>query len=427
MAVELRLPDIGEGLTEAEIVRWLVDVGERVREDQAVVEIQTDKAVTEMPAPANGVVAALGAQVGEVIRVGDVLIVIDDARGSPAGPATALAATAAAAPAHGAATSNPVPAADGETRRDGGRPKATPATRGLARRLGVDLSMVSGTGPGGRITDADVEAAGQGGSSHAGGNGAPVGVADRVVTRPAPPAPRVQPLHDDERVPFRGVRRRTAENLTASWQQVPHVSSFTEVDVTDLFGMRTELKPVAEERGVALTLTAFFVKATALALRRVPMMNASLDLDAGEIVVRGHRNVAVAVNTPDGLVLPVVTDADGKSVLAIARELQELTARARDRSLELAAMTGSSFTISNYGPLGGWFGTSLVRPGETGVLGFGPAPEKPAVVDGQIAIRRIMVLNGGADHRVVDGAEIIGFVVEVKDLLEHPLRLLVDE
>jgi pyruvate dehydrogenase E2 component (dihydrolipoamide acetyltransferase) len=426
MAVELRLPDIGEGLTEAEIVRWLVDVGEQVREDQAVVEIQTDKAVTEMPAPANGVVAALGAQVGEVIHVGDVLIVIDDGRESPVVAAASAGRTPAGAAATATAAPSSVAAFDGGTRRDGGRPKATPATRGLARRLGVDLSAVTGTGPGGRITDADVEAASRGERSHADGNGAPAPAAPRAVTHAAP-APRAQPQRDDERIPFRGVRRRTAENLTASWQQVPHVSSFTEVDVTDLFEVRTELKPVAEERGVALTLTAFFVKATALALGRVPMMNASLDLEAGQIVVRGHRNVAVAVNTADGLVLPVVTDADTKSVLAIARELQELTARARDRSLELAAMTGSTFTISNYGPLGGWFGTSLMRPGETGVLGFGPAPEKPAVVDGQIAIRRIMVLNGGADHRVVDGAEIIGFVVAVKDLLEHPLRLLVDE
>jgi pyruvate dehydrogenase E2 component (dihydrolipoamide acetyltransferase) len=231
----------------------------------------------------------------------------------------------------------------------------------------------------------------------------------------------------DERIPFRGVRRRTAENLTASWQQVPHVSSFAEVDVTDLLAMREELKPMAEERGVVLTLTAFFVKATALGLRRFPMMNASLDTEASEIVVRGHRNVAVAVNTDDGLVLPVVADADAQPLLAIARELHELVGKARDRTLDLAAMSGSTFTISNYGPLGGWFGTSLVRPGETGVLGFGPAPEKPAVVDGQIVIRRLMALNGGADHRVVDGQDIIGFVVVVKDLLEHPLRLLAED
>jgi pyruvate dehydrogenase E2 component (dihydrolipoamide acetyltransferase) len=223
------------------------------------------------------------------------------------------------------------------------------------------------------------------------------------------------------------VRRRTAENLTASWQQVPHVSSFAEVDVTDLFAVRDELKPVAEERRVALTLTAFFVKATALGLQRFPMMNASLDTEAGEIIVRGHRNIAIAVNTDDGLVLPVITDADAKPVLAIARELHEVTARARARTLELAAMSGSTFTISNYGPLGGWFGTSLVRPGETGVLGFGPAPEKPAVVDGQIVIRRLMALNGGADHRVVDGQDIIGFVVAVKDALEHPVRLLAED
>jgi pyruvate/2-oxoglutarate dehydrogenase complex dihydrolipoamide acyltransferase (E2) component len=389
MAVELRLPDIGEGLTEAEIVRWLVAVGDHVREDQPILEIQTDKAVTEMPAPATGVVATLGGGVGDLIRVGEILVVIDDGNGTAPAPTAARPTVA--------------------------RPKAAPATRGLARRLGVELTTLTGTGPGGRITDDDVTTA-----ARAGGEAV-------AASRPAAVAPPPSPVAGDERVPFRGVRRRTAENLTASWQQVPHVSSFTEVDVTDLFTLRSELKPLAEEREVPLTLTAFFVKATALGLRRVPMMNASLDAEAGEIIVRGHRNIAVAVNTDDGLVLPVVADADTKPVLAIARELQDLTTRARDRTLDLASMSGSTFTISNYGPLGGWFGTSLVRPGETGVLGFGPAPEKPAVVDGQIVIRRLMVLNGGADHRVVDGEDIIGFVVAVKDLLEHPVRLLAED
>lgn len=406
MAVEFRLPDIGEGLTEAEIVRWLVAVGDRVREDEPIVEIQTDKAVTEMPAPTTGVVATLGGGVGDLIRVGEVLVVIDDGNG-----------TAAAAP----------PETVAEPRAAAvSRPKAAPATRGLARRLGVDLAAVSGSGSGGRILDEDVEAAARNGAVAVPGRGAEP-ASPAAMPPPPPRTPRPSPAAADERVPFRGVRRRTAENLTTSWQQVPHVSSFAEVDVTDLFAARAELKQVAEERGVPLTLTAFFVKATALGLRRFPMMNASLDTAAGEIIVRGHRNVAVAVNTDDGLVLPVITDADAKPLLAIARELHDLTGRARDRTLELAAMSGSTFTISNYGPLGGWFGTSLVRPGETGVLGFGPAPEKPAVVDGQIVIRRLMALNGGADHRVVDGQDIIGFVVAVKDLLEHPLRLLAED
>jgi pyruvate/2-oxoglutarate dehydrogenase complex dihydrolipoamide acyltransferase (E2) component len=387
MGVELRLADIGEGLTEAEIVRWLVAVGDRVREDQPVVEIQTDKAVTEMPSPATGTVAALGAAEGDVIRVGDLLVVIDAGDGAPAAPAAPAPAAAAAA-----------------------RPKATPATRARARALGVDLATVTGTGPGGRITDADLDHPVSAPAAAHTASDRP----DRVVGG------------EDERVPFRGVRRRTAENLTASWQQVPHVSSFAEVDVTDLFALRDDLKPEAAERGVALTLAAFFVKATALALRRHPMMNARLDVDASEIVMRSRRNVAVAVDTPDGLVLPVVVDADALPLLTIARRLDDLIARARDRTLDLASMSGSTFTISNYGPLGGWFGTSLVRPGETGVLGFGPAPEKPAVVDGQIVVRRIMVLNAGADHRVVDGQDIIAFIVAVKELLEHPVRLLAE-
>ncbi len=304
--MELRLPDIGEGLTEAEIVRWLVAVGDRVREDQPIVEIQTDKAVTEMPAPATGVVATLGGGEGDLIRVGEVLVVIDDGNGAVPAPAVERAAS----------SSSSASAVDERA----SRPKATPATRGLARRLGVELSSLTGTGPGGRITPADVEAA-----TGAAGDGV-----SAATTTPLPPPTVVRvpaAAAADERVPFRGLRRRTAENLSASWQQIPHVSSFVEADVTDLFALRGELKPLAEERGISLTLTALFVKATALGLRRFRMMNASLDTEAGEIIVRARRNIAVAVNTDDGLVLPVVNDADAKPVLAIARELQDLTAQ----------------------------------------------------------------------------------------------------
>ena len=419
MAVRFLLTDVGEGLTEAEIVRWLVNVGDSVKEDQPLVEIQTDKAVTEMPAPATGVVAELGGGEGDLLHVGDLLLVIDDGK----------AAVTVVGGAHGddhATTASPVqpgpvapaavPVASSTPAPVSQRPLATPSTRGLARSLGVDLRTVAGTGPGGRITDDDVRTATQ-----------PQPLAAVAPTTRIVAAPIVRAVtHDDERVPFRGIRRRTAENMTAAWQNVPHVSSFAEVEVDSLFTLRAELRPLATEHGIELTLTAFFVKATALALREFPDMNASLDLAAGEIVRWGHRNIGVAVDTDAGLVLPVIRDADAVPLLSIARELQGVAAAARDRSLTLAAMSGGTFTISNYGPLGGWFGTSLVHDAEVGVLGFGPAVDKAVVRNGAVVPGKVMVINAGADHRVVDGRPIIGFVTAVKHLLEQPTRLLLE-
>jgi pyruvate dehydrogenase E2 component (dihydrolipoamide acetyltransferase) len=391
---EFRLVDIGEGLTEAEIVSWLVAVGDRVVEDQPVVEIETDKAVVEMPAPVTGTVVALGGEVGSVISVGEVLIVVDD--GTAGGDGKRPPRDATAAPA---------------------RPLATPATRGLARRLGVDLMSVTGNGPGGRIVDADVLAATSPAAAPA-APPAPAPVAPRIE-REAPPA--------GTRIALRGVRKRTAENMTAAWQAVPHVDSFHEVDVTDLFALRDQLKPVAAGRGVQVTLTAFFVKATALALVEHPMLNASIDVAAGEIVLHPRRHVAVAVDTPDGLVLPVVRDADERPLLDLAAELNRLGELARARRLSPSELSGSTFTVSNHGVFGGWFGTSLVHGSEVGIAGFGPARRRPEFdADDRVVARRILVMNLAADHRVVDGRDIINFGSAIRRRLEAPLTLLFD-
>jgi pyruvate/2-oxoglutarate dehydrogenase complex dihydrolipoamide acyltransferase (E2) component len=422
--LEFRLPDIGEGLTEAEIVSWMVAVGDAVKEDQAIVAIETDKAVVEMPAPATGIVVRLGGQPGDVIKVGEVLVVIDDG-GSPSAGLPAVVPAAApppaapppAAPPPAAPPAAAPPASPAATTSRTGRPLATPATRGLARRLGVDLAAVRGTGPGGRITDADVEAV----SSTTDVSGAASTTAAPAVARP----PAVAPMAG-QRIPLRGVRKRTAETMTAAWQAVPHINSFHEVDVTALFDLRRQLKPVAAARGVDLTLTAFLVKATGLALAEQPTLNASLDLAAGEIVLHAARHVAVAVDTDDGLVLPVIRDADTTPLFAIARELNRAAELARARRLTPAEMAGSTFTISNHGVFGGWFGTSLVRGAEVGILGFGPATDRALVADGAVVARKVMVLNAGADHRVVDGRDLIRFCAAVRRALEAPVTLLTD-
>jgi pyruvate dehydrogenase E2 component (dihydrolipoamide acetyltransferase) len=424
--IEFRLVDIGEGLTEAEIVRWLVSVGDQVREDEPVVEIETDKAVVEMPAPATGTVVTLGGEPGDVITVGDVLVVIDD--GSAADDVPPMA-TRPAPPTHGSPTPppssgpagamavTPEPSAPADA-----RPLATPSTRGLARRLGVDISVVSGSGPGGRITDDDVTAAASPTPTAA---SAPADApAPKAAAEPASGADRPAAAAGT-RIALRGVRKRTAENMTEAWRAVPHVDSFHEVDVTDLFALREQHNAIAGRTSV--TMTALFVKATALALVEHPMLNASIDLGAGEIVLHDHVHIGVAVDTSDGLVLPVVRDAGTRTLADIATELTRLGESARARRLAPAEMSGATFTVSNHGVFGGWFGTSLVHGSEVGIAGFGPARRRPEFDgDGRVVARQVLVVNLAADHRVVDGRDIIRFGTAIRERLEAPLALFLD-
>jgi pyruvate/2-oxoglutarate dehydrogenase complex dihydrolipoamide acyltransferase (E2) component len=396
---EFQLPDVGEGLSEAEVVTWLVRVGDQVVTDQPMVELQTDKALVEMPAPATGTVRRLGAEEGAVLRVGDVLVVIDDGSGAAREPGTA---------------------AEAATTRRNGKPLAAPATRRLARELGVDLAGVRGSGPGGRITDADVQAAANPAPAPS-GTPAAAAAPSRRAPSPMPPGP------ERERVPLRGLRRRISETMTQSWQTIPHITAFHEVDALALLELRERLRARAERAGTPLTLTAFLVKAAALALVDHPGVNSSLDLDAGEIVLHRRRNVGVAVSTPDGLIVPVIRDADAKSLLATAREVDQLGRAARERSVDLADLQGGTFTVTNHGPLGGWFGTPIIRPGEAGILGIGRAQDRPVAVDGALAVRPVLPLSFAADHRLVDGDLQIAFCLTVKGLLQDPVQLLLGE
>lgn len=416
MAIEFRLPDVGEGLAEAEIVRWLVPVGGAVREDDAIVEVETDKAIVQITAPVTGTLTGHGAEEGQVLPVGEILAVFEAGEGAATeAPAPTAAPAAAAAPAP-APVAAPTPAS---AAAPGARPKAAPATRGLARRLGVDLTTVVGTGPGGRIVDADVEAAAAGGAPAPASAAAPAAAARPA---PAPLAPVEPPVGEDRRVPLRGVRRAIARNMLQSWTTVPHVSSMHEVDLHELVGLRTQLR--ARDRDVPMT--AFLIRAAALALREFPVLNAVVDDEREELVLRHRVNIGVAVDAPDGLIVPVIDDADRKDLHRIGAELRELAAQARDRSVPAERLRGGTFTVNNYGPLGGWFGTSLVRPGEAGILSIGPARDQVVPRDGEIVIRPVAAMVLAADHRVADGREIIGFCTSVRSLLEAPVNLLLE-
>ena len=431
MVTEFPLPDIGEGLAEAEIVRWLVAPGDTVRADEEFIEVETDKAVVGITSPVTGTLVRHGADEGDLVAVGALLAVFDDggdagaSPGAGSEPSRPEVAAVTAAPSTAEATS---PASADAPHR---KPKATPATRKLARSLSIDLTQVEGTGPGGRIVDADVERAAAGATAPAaeegqGASGPVAQVAPEASPAPTPaaaPTPAFDPpAGEDRHVPLRGIRRVVSRTMTESWTTVPHVNSIHEVDLHALQRLRAELK----EAGTPIPVTAFLAKAVARALRTYPVLNAEVSRDGEEMILKHRVNLGVAVDAPDGLIVPVIDDADVKPVATIGAELTRLAAQARDRSVPQERLRGGTFTVNNYGPLGGWFGTSLIKPPEVAILSMGPAREQVVPRDGEIVIRPVAVLALAADHRVADGNEIIGFCVAVRELLEAPVRLLVE-
>ncbi|HLE42562.1 MAG TPA: dihydrolipoamide acetyltransferase family protein [Methylomirabilota bacterium] len=417
MAREFKLPDLGEGLTEAEIVQLLVAEGDEVKEDQPVLLVETEKAQVELPSPFGGRVSHIHVKPGQRVKVGSTLLSFEG------GGAPAAARVRASAPQPARPVATPPPA--------GAPPAATPATRRLARELGVDLSTVKGSGPGGRITDEDVRAA-------AGRGPAPAKAEPARAPAPAEPGrplelhrelpvlPRFEQWGPVERERLIGVRRRSAEHLALAWSVIPHVTQHDQADVTDLEGLRRRHHPRVKERGGDLTLTVLLVKAAAIVLQAHPRFNASLDHQTGELVKKRYYHIGVAVDTPQGLVVPVVRDADRKRVRELAAELPQLVARTRDGKATLEDLRGGTFTITNTGALGGTGATPIINYPEVAILGVGRAREMPVVRDGQVVIRLILPLSLAFDHRVIDGMEAARFAADLVRLLEDPERLLLE-
>jgi pyruvate dehydrogenase E2 component (dihydrolipoamide acetyltransferase) len=421
MAQEFKLPDLGEGLTEAEIVQVLVGEGDEVKEDQPILLVETEKAQVELPSPFGGRVAKIHVRAGERVKVGSVLVSFDirAGGGEPSPPAP---------PTRGSAT-----LASGTPARPPAPPAATPATRRLARELGVDLADVKGSGPAGRISDDDVRAAaGKPPSAGKAAEGpAPPAVPAEPgrpleVQRELPPLPRFEQWGPVEREALRGVRRRSAEHLALAWAVIPHVTQHDQADITDLEALRRRQAPRLRESGGDLTLTALLVKAAALVLQAHPRFNASLDNQTGELVRKRYYNIGVAVDTPNGLVVPVLRDVDRKRVREVAAELPQLAARARDGKATIEDLRGGTFTVTNTGALGGTGATPIINYPEVAILGVGRAREMPVVRDGQVVVRLILPLSIAFDHRVIDGMEAARFGADLVRLLEDPERLLLE-
>ncbi len=415
MAREFRLPDIGEGLTEAEIVRWHVAVGETVAVDQTIVEVETDKAVVEIPSPFGGVVVRHGGDEGEVLAVGAVLVVI--AEPDEDAPADDARSPAEVAPIVGTLTSEavdltrPDPAA---ATGPGARPSALPLVRKLARDLGVDIDAIEGTGPGGRITREDVTSAVDAQGVSAGSSTPPPSPLD------AAPVAGARPTTEGERRPMSRLRRTIAANMSRSWSEIPHVTTFDQVDAGRLLEVRSAL---AKRHGTAVPLDALVVAAVAPALRAFPSFNASLDGD--DIVLHGSIDIGVAVDTDQGLMVAVIKDAGNRDVIGLAAEIVRLAEGAKARTLEPSELTGQTFTVSNIGAVGGGLGTPIVPHGTVGILSVGRAVDTPVARDGQVDIAKQMPLSLSYDHRVIDGGEGRRFMAMLIENLEQPALFLV--
>lgn len=433
MAFVFEFPDVGEGIHEGTVVEWLVAVGETVAEDQPLLKVETDKAVVELPSPRAGVILKLHAGAGELIEVGNPLVTLG-AEGESVAEETEDAEPAAApeerAPQPKTAAA---PSATAKPASDTGLPPlATPRTRALARRLDVDLRSVSGTGPGGRITDEDVERAASGPEEApapaAAQEPSAAAPAARTTAAPSEPEGRRETTAEGmvERIPATHLRTVIAQAMRSSKDISAHVTHVDEADVTDLVAAHASVREKVEAAyDVRFTLLPFFIKALVRVLHDHPLFNASYDADSGEILVKRYYNIGVAVDTPEGLIVPVLRDADRKDMVTIAREVSDLAARARERQLGLDELRGGTCTITNIGPLGGVLATPIIRQPELAIVGLHKIQERPAVVDGEIAIRKLMYLSVSFDHRVIDGAQAARFMTDLVGLVSDPEMLLV--
>ena len=436
MAAVFKLPDLGEGVHEGEILAVLVSVGQEVKEGDLILEVETDKAAVEIPSPYSGAVKEILVKVGDSVKVGDVMMTFSNGAESDTGKSTVSQETVSE-PAElplETVDSRPVAVEKTFANRKGPVP-ASPATRRVARELGVDLRLVPPTGPGGLVTADDVRHFAEGPDAGKAEKPEPEPEREGLLSQApltalaAPPLPDFTKWGDVERAPFRSIRRATAKQMSLAWSQIPHVNSQDVVDITKLEAFRRKHKAEVEAQGGKLTITVFALKAVATALKAYPQFNASLDEQNGEIVYKKYFHIGVAVNTDDGLIVPVVRDVDRKSIKELAVELNELAQRTRARKAKLDELQGGTFTITNVGAMGGGYFAPIINHPEVAILGMGQGRMQPVVKDKgnsdyEFVARLIMPIVLCIDHRVLDGADAIRFLRVIIDSLEDPDELL---
>jgi pyruvate dehydrogenase E2 component (dihydrolipoamide acetyltransferase) len=411
---ELKLPDLGEGVQEGELVKWHVKAGDLVKEDQTLAEVMTDKATVTVPSPKAGRVVQTHGKEGEMAKVHQLLVTLELEGSAPAQASSAhgapAAAPAPAAPVAAAASAAPEAASSSKV-------LATPLTRRMAREHGLDLSQIAGSGPQGRVMKADVKAAIAGAASSARNEVSPPPAAAR------PAAPPVVSGRADERIPLRGLRKKIAEKMVRSKFTAPHFGFVEETDATELVALRKRLNESLAATGdkTKLSFLPFIVKAVIAAMKKYPHLNAQMDEATQELVVRGEFNIGIAVSTPEGLTVPVIKNADRLTLRELAEEILRLSTAARERKLKMDELTGGSFTITSLGQSGGIFATPIINHPEVAILGIHRMRKRPVVdKNDQVVVREMMNISISADHRVIDGQMAADFVYEVIKYLEKP-------
>ena len=429
---EFKLPDIGEGIADGEIVQWMVEPGQVVKEEDPFVDVMTDKATVTITVPWDGTILELRAAAGDIVPVESVIAVIDTAGAGAlaAAPTAAVAASSAPTAAAPSAAAAPV-ATPAATTANGpatfvqaspGKVLAAPATRRRAREAGIDLHRVHGSGPSGRVTNEDLN------SFVAGGGLVAVPQVAAPATAPAAKAftPTAIPAGTaEERIPFRGLRRKIAEAMTRSKFTATHFTYVDDLNVTELVKLRKQAKAMFVDQGINITYLPFIMKAAAAAMKEFPTMNSSLDEVSSEVVIKHYYNFGVATDTDNGLIVPVVKSVDQKSIPHLAHEIQELARKSREGSLAVEDLTDGTFTLTNAGNIGGLFATPVINFPEVAILGVHAIKKTPVIDEaGEIVPGDVMYLSLSIDHRIVDGATGARWMNVVKDLLENPTKLL---
>ncbi|MBI4044513.1 MAG: 2-oxo acid dehydrogenase subunit E2 [Candidatus Diapherotrites archaeon] len=433
MALEFRFPDVGEGITEGTLIKWLVKEGDTVKADQPVAEIETGKAIVEVPAPSAGKVEKFFFKEGAVIKVGEVLFSLSggtESKPETKAPAVKTVEKRESFGVVGELEEAPtqmiqVQVKSKPAKEKDGHIEVLPSTRKLAKDIGVDLTQVKGTGKDGRVTSTDVQKAAQ---IKIGENAGGPGQSENPASRTQASAPQV---HFEKygrilSIPLTPVRKEIARRMSLSAYTSPHAVAMEEIDVTELAAVREKQKVFAENKGIHLTYMAFIVKACVGVLKEHPYLNAFLDGQSQQIIVKQYYNIGIAVDTPNGLMVPNVKEAEKKSIIDVAHEIELLAQKARDRTISLEELSGGTFTITNYGSIAGTFGVPIINYGESAILGTGRIHDKPVVKNGQVVVRKILPVSLSFDHRVVDGAQAAEFLADLKKHLEDPSFLLVE-
>lgn len=423
MKFEFRFPDIGEGIHEGVIMKWFVNPGDEIKEGDSLAEVETDKVTTEIPSPKSGRILELKAKNGEKINVGQVFVTIDTSDGSENKVVQEVVEEeTAGVVGEVIASSEVIPpsteVATVSTKEEIKKILATPVARKLAKDLGVDINNVVGTGPNGRVMKEDIYKFKEESSKSR--------IEDIPMIEVEPLVARSVLIEDErvERIPLTRIRKTIADRMVLSRFTIPHTTAMDEIDITKLVEFRKKYKDILKEENINLTYLPFIIKAVIVALKKLPEFNASIDIEKEELILKHFYHIGIATDTDRGLMVPVIKDADKMSIVELAKAIQDISIRAKENTIELSELKGSTFSITNYGSIGGYFGIPIINYPESAILGLGRIVRKPIVLNDNIEIADILPVSLSYDHRIIDGASGARFINILKDLLSDPDMLL---